>query len=82
MICNMPYFGQVMTLTRGQIFNLTFRGHIIYQSMRLDERRTMAFESILYHIWIKSYSRKLSEVETNIFSSVTSGDLVFDLIEK
>ena len=42
----------------------------------------MAFESILYHIWIKSYSRKLSEVETNIFSSVTSGDLVFDLIEK
>jgi hypothetical protein len=26
--------------------------------------------------------KKLSEVKTNIFSSVTSGDLVFDLTEK
>ena len=58
MICNMTYFGQVMTLTWGQIFNLTFRGHVIYHSMRLDELRTMAFKSIRYLVWRKSYLRK------------------------
>ena len=58
MICNMTYFGQVMTLTWGQFFNLTFRGHIIYHSMRLDELRTMAFESILCLVCKTSYSRK------------------------
>ena len=82
MICNMTYLGQVMTLTWGQILNLTFRGHIIHHSMRLDELRTMAFESILYLVWKSSYSRKTIRNKTNIFSSVTSGDLVFDLIDK
>ena len=44
LICNMTYSGQVMTLTSGQIFNLTFWGHIIYHSTRLYDRNTMVLE--------------------------------------
>ena len=53
-----------------------------HHSMRLDELRTMTFESILYLVWIKSYSRKTIISKNEHFSSVTSGDLVFDLTEK
>ena len=59
MICNMTYFGQVMTLTWGQLLNLTFWGHIIYHSMRLDELRTMVCELFLYLFGKKSYCRKI-----------------------
>ena len=59
MICNITYFGQVMTLTWGQLLNLTFRGYIIYHSMRLDEQlRTMVCELFLYLFGKKSYCRK------------------------
>ena len=30
LICNITYFGHYVTLTRGQIFILTFRGQIMY----------------------------------------------------
>ena len=39
--CNMTFLGQVMTLTWGQIFNMTFQGQLIVHSTRLDERNTM-----------------------------------------
>ena len=68
MICNMTNFSQVMTLTWGQMFNLTsFRGHVIHHSMRLDELRTMACESFLYLGWIKSYYRKTIRNENEHF---------------
>ena len=67
MICNMTNFGQVMTLTWGQMFNLTFRGHVIHHSMRLDELRTMACESFLYLCWIKSNYRKTIRNENEHF---------------
>ena len=67
MICNMTNFGQVMTLTWGQMFNLTFRGQVIHHSMRLDELRTMACESFLYLCWIKSYYRKTIRNENEHF---------------
>ena len=56
-----------MTLTWGQMFNLTFRGHVIHHSMRLDELRTMACESFLYLCWIKSYYRKTIRNENEHF---------------
>ena len=40
-ICNMTYLGHHVTLTWGQIFTLTFQGHAIHVSMRLDEENTM-----------------------------------------
>ena len=41
LICNMTFSDQVMTLTSGQIFNMTFQGQIIHHSTRLDKRNTM-----------------------------------------
>ena len=41
LICNITFSDQVMTLTWGQIFNVTFQGKIIYHSTRLDKRNTM-----------------------------------------
>ena len=67
MICNMTNFGQVMTLTWGHMFNLTFRGHVIHHSMRLYELRTMACELFLYLCWIKSYYRKTIRNENDHF---------------
>ena len=48
LICNMTYFGYYVTLTWGQILTLAFRGHIIYLSNCLDERKTMMLLPILY----------------------------------
>ena len=56
--CNMTYPGQVMSLTKGQIFNLTFWGHILHHSKRLDERNEMAFEILLYLALSRSYRRQ------------------------
>ena len=41
MICNTIWLGQFVTLTLGQGHELTFRGQIIYHSIRLDETNTM-----------------------------------------
>ena len=46
MICNMTYLGQVMTLTGGQISFLTFMGHIIHHSTRVDELNTTAVKPL------------------------------------
>ena len=41
LICIMTFLGQVMTLTWGKNFNMTFQGQLIVHSTRLDERNTM-----------------------------------------
>ena len=58
LICNMTFSGQVMTLTWGQFFNMTFQEQIIYHSMRLDERNMMMAKEMLCLYWVKSYYRK------------------------
>ena len=54
--------------------------------MRLDELRTMDFESILYFSGIEVIAEELLRNKgcenRSILSSVTSGDLVFDLRQK
>ena len=59
--------GQGQNLTSGQGHVVTQVGHIVYVSMRLDERNTMRTLSRLYLFWIKSYSQK---------RLVTLGDLI------
>ena len=39
-------------------FKVTFRGHVIYQSKRLDETNTMVPISFLWLKYIKSYLQK------------------------
>ena len=47
--CNMTYFtGHRVTLTKGQIFKLTSRGHKVHISIRLDERNTVVLLGISY----------------------------------
>ena len=41
LICIVTFSGQVMTLTWGQIFNITFQGQIMYHSTLLDKTNTM-----------------------------------------
>ena len=41
LICKMTFPGQVITLTQGQIFKLTFQVQIIVNSTRLDEKNTI-----------------------------------------
>ena len=45
-ICNVTYLGHHMTLN-GQIWSLTFKGHLIHFSMRVDEANTMVSKSLL-----------------------------------
>ena len=55
LICNL---GQAVTLTWGQILTLTFQGHSIHVSMRLDEANTMVSKLLLYHFKHRSYHWK------------------------
>ena len=55
LICNL---GQAVTLTWGQILTLTFQGHAIHVSMRLDEANTMVSKLLLYHVKHRSYHCK------------------------
>ena len=50
--------GQAVTLTWGQILTLTFQGHAIHVSMRLDEANTMVSKLLLYHFKHRSYHWK------------------------
>ena len=50
--------GQGQNLTSGQGHVVTQVGHIVYASMRLDERNAMRPLSRLYLFWIKSYLQK------------------------
>ena len=67
LICNMTFSGQVMTLTWGQISNLTFWGQTIYHSTRLDQTNTMVCELFLCHIWNTSYCRKTISMKNGYF---------------
>ena len=55
LICNLR---QAVTLTWGQILTLTFQGHAIHFSMRLDEANTMVSKLLLYHFKHRSYHWK------------------------
>ena len=44
LICNMTCSDQVMTLTWGQTFNMTFQGQLIYHSMRLYTREIRCWQ--------------------------------------
>ena len=69
LICNMTLSGQVMTLTWGQIFKLTFQGQVIVHSMRLDERNTMLVKASSYKAWVKSYCKKTVSEKIGYFCS-------------
>ena len=58
LICNMTFSDRVMTLTRGQVFKMTFQGKIICHSTRLDTRNTMLAKSMSCLYWIKIYYSK------------------------
>ena len=66
-ICNMTYLGHHMTLTWGQILTLTFQGHAIQFSMRLDEANTMVSKPLLYHFKDGSYHRKTVSLKNAVF---------------
>ena len=72
LICNMTFSGQVMTLTWGQIFNVTFQGQLIYHSTRLDKRNTMLAKEMLCLYWVKSYYRKTLIAKNGYFWSFCS----------
>ena len=72
LICYMTFSGQVMTLTWGQIFNMTFQGQITYHSTRLDKRNTMMAKEIVCLYWVKSYYRKTFIAKTGCFWSFCS----------
>ena len=57
LICNMTFFNQVMTLTCGQIFNLTLQGQFLVYSTRLKKRNRMLAKSMSCLYWVKSYCR-------------------------
>ena len=71
LICNMTFSGQVMTLTWGQIFNVTFQGQLIYHSTRLDKRNTMPVKWMCLY-WVKSYYRKIFIAKNGYFWSFCS----------
>ena len=66
-ICNMTYLGHHVTLTWGQILTLTFQGHAIHVSMRLDEANTMVSKLLLYHFKHGSYHRKTVSLKNAVF---------------
>ena len=59
--------GQAVTLTWGQIFTLTFQGHAIHVSMRLDEANTMVSKLMLYHFKHWSYHWKTVLLKNAVF---------------
>ena len=64
LICNL---GQAVTLTWGQILTLTFQGHAIHVSMRLDEANTMVAKLLLYHFKHRSYHWKTVSLKNAVF---------------
>ena len=53
LICNMSFSGHVMTLTWGQIFQLTLQGQVIVHSTCLYQRSTMLVKSMSWLSWVK-----------------------------
>ena len=66
-ICNMTYLGHHVTLTWGQILTLTFQGHAIHVSMRLDVANTMVSKSLLNHFKHGSYRRNTVSLKNDVF---------------
>ena len=64
LICNL---GQAVTLTWGQILSLTFQGHAIHVSMRLDEANMMVSKLLLYHFKQRSYHWKTVSLKNAVF---------------
>ena len=64
LICNL---GQAVTLTWGQILTLTFQGHDIHVSMRLDEANRMVSKLLLYHLKHRSYHWKTVSLKNAVF---------------
>ena len=51
LLCNLTYLGQSVTVTFGDLrskLQVTFPGHKAYDSIRLDERKTMVAKSAPY----------------------------------
>ena len=51
----------------GHAVTLTFQGHAIYVSMRLDEANTMVSKSLLYHFKHRSYHWKTVSFKNAVF---------------
>ena len=64
LICHL---GQAVTLTWGQILTLTFQGHAIHVSMRLDEANTMVSKLLLYHFKHRSCHWKTVSLINAVF---------------
>ena len=58
LMCSMTYLGHHVTVTLGQIFNLTFQGYLVYVSNRLDARNTIQSKLFPYHDYTRSYFQK------------------------
>ena len=67
LICNMTSSGHFVTLTWGQILTLTFQGHQLYHSTRLNARNTMVLKEMLCRHWFTSYSRKKRFRQNQLF---------------
>ena len=59
--------GSPRDLTWGQVVTLTFQGHVIHVSMRIDEANTMVSKSLLYHFKHGSYHRKTVSLKNAVF---------------
>ena len=59
--------GSPRDLDLGQILTLTFQGHAIHVSMRLDEANTMVSKSLLYRFKHGSYHRKTVALKYAVF---------------
>ena len=66
LICNMTFSGEVMTLTWGQIFNMTFQCQVIVHSTRLEERNMILVTESSCKVWVKSNCRKKTFFENNL----------------
>ena len=58
LLCNITFSGQVMALSWGKIFKMTFKVSIIFQSTLLDKRNSMLVKWILRLSWVRSYYLK------------------------
>ena len=69
LICNL---GQAVTLTWGQILTLTFQGHAIHVSMRLDEAKHDGVKIIALSFQTQKLSLKTVSLKNAVWPFVTS----------
>ena len=59
--------GSLRDLDLRSNLTLTFQGHAIHASMRLDKANTMVSKSLLYHFKHGRYNRKTVSLKNAVF---------------